>query len=314
MNETFPKIIIIILNWNGEQDTLECLESLEKVDYPNYQVAVVDNCSTDNSVASIRQYYPQISLIQNKENLGYAGGNNVGIDYARANGGDYILLLNNDTTVDSQCLLTLLKATQEYPDAGILGSKIFFYRDPEKVWYSGTKWLPEQARFVHRDDVAGGQDTIVETDYVCGCSFLIKSEVIDKIGTLDSRYFLTWEETDYCYRAKKAGYRCLLVPSSVVWHKISASFEGGANAPHYQYFWWRNRFLWIENHIEFSQSLIIYWSIFKQVVRQVRQYFDSEATDAERLRIKAAWQGVTDYLFRRFGDCPNWIRAAMQKS
>lgn len=314
MNHTAAKIIILILNWNGRQDTLECLESVQHIDYPNYQVVVVDNGSIDDSVIAIKEKFSHIHIIENKANLGFAAGNNVGIEYAIKQNADYIFLLNNDTTVDSQLLREFIEASEKQPDTGILGAQIYIYKDPQKIWYAGAKWLPEQAKFIHLGigEVDSGKDwqEVRETEYICGCALLIKTEVIKKIGVLDSRYFLMWEETDWCYRARQARYHCLVVPKAKVWHKISASFSGGDKAPHYQYFWWRNRFLWIEKNISFPASLKLYWVILKEIRRQLRRYLNSSTTQQERLRIKAAWQGINDYIFRRFGDCPDWVRSS----
>ena len=311
-----PKIYIIILNWNGKKDTLECLESVQQINYPNYQVVVADNGSVDGSVSAIQEKFSDVHIIENQENLGFAGGNNVGIEYAVAEGADYVFLLNNDTTVDTQLLWAFIEATEKYQEAGIFGAKIYMYKSPEKIWYAGAKWLPEQAKFIHLGqgefDSKIKWQQIKETEYICGCAFFIKTEVIKEIGVLDSRYFLTWEETDWCYRARKAGYQCMVVPNAKVWHKISASFSGGQQAPHAQYFWWRNRLLWIENNLSFSVSLKSYWVILKQIRRQVRCYFNPNTTEQERLTIKAAWQGVVDYLLRRFGNCPPWVRGELK--
>lgn len=313
MNNKVAKIIILILNWNGKEDTIECLESIQHIDYPNYQIVVIDNGSTDGSVIAIREKFSLVHIIENKANLGFAAGNNVGIEYAVSEGANYVLLLNNDTIVDSQLLREFINASEKHPEAGILGAQIYIYKYPQKIWYAGVKWLPEQAKFIHlgsgKIDAEGDWQEIRETEYICGCALLIKTEVIRKIGVLDPRYFLMWEETDWCYRARQAGYRCLVVPDSKVWHKISASFSGGDKAPHYQYFWWRNRFLWIEKSISFPTSLRLYWVILKEIRRQVHRYLNPSTTQQERLRIKAAWQGINDYIFRRFGDCPDWVRS-----
>lgn len=312
MNSIKPKVIIIILNWNGKQDTLECLSSVEKIEYENFDTIVVDNGSQDGSVAAIQKKFPQVTIIENRANLGFAEGNNVGIEYALSQGSDYIFLLNNDTIVDSQVLSELIDASDRYPDAGILGSKIYQYYQPEKIWYAGTEWKANVAEFSH---IGWGQidndldwAEIKETEYVCGCAFLIKTEVVKKVGMLEPKYFLTWEETDLCYRAKKAGYRSIFVPNSKLWHKVSASF-GGNKAPHYQYFWWRNRLLWIERNFGFAQAAKLYPVIFYQIARQVRRYFHPHTSSQEKLKIKAALQGVKDYLMRKFGGCPSWVHS-----
>jgi GT2 family glycosyltransferase len=312
MSEIIPSIFILILNWNGKENTIECLESVTKINYPNYHIVVMDNGSVDDSVLVIKKQFPQVTLIENKANLGFAAGNNVGIDYAISKKADYILLLNNDTIVDREILLELIAASKLYAEGSILGAKIYYYKERQKIWFAGAEWLPEQANFQHigigtiDDDTK--KEAIKETDYICGCALLIKSEVVKKIGTLEPNFFLMWEETDWCYRAKRAGYKCLLVPNAKVWHKISSSFAGGDKAPHYQYFWWRNRMLWMERNLSSLEAFAAYAIVYREIFRQIRKYFNPNIIDIERIKIKAALQGVKDYLLRNFGDCPSWVR------
>lgn len=308
-----PNIFILILNWNGKDNTIECLESVTKIDYPNYHIVIMDNGSVDDSVLAIRKEFPQVTVIENKANLGFAAGNNVGIDYAISKEADYILLLNNDTIVDTQMLWELIHATKQYPEGGIFGAKIYYYKEREKIWFAGAEWLPKRAVFQHIGigtiDDNTNQEVIKETAYICGCALLIKSEVVKKIGTLEPEYFLMWEETDWCYRAKRAGYKCFVVPNAKVWHKISSSFAGGDKAPHYQYFWWRNRMLWIERNLSSLEAFTAYAIVYREILRQIRKYFKRNITDTERLKTKAALQGVKDYFLRKFGDCPSWVRS-----
>ncbi|MDF2386932.1 glycosyltransferase family 2 protein [Nostoc ellipsosporum NOK] len=317
MNELIPQIYIIVLNWNGKEDTIECLESVQKIDYPNYKILLVDNGSIDDSVAAIRERFPQVSIIENGANLGFAAGNNVGIDYAISQGADYIFLLNNDTIVDPQILWAFIRANKQYPDAGILGSKIYYYKQPQKIWYAGVEWIPSQARFLHLG--CGNIDNDKDwrefqfPEYICGCAILVKAEVVKKIGMLEPKYFLMWEEVDWCYRAKRAGYKCLLVPESKVWHKISSSFSGGDKAPHYQYFWWRNRLLWVERNFSFLEAFSIYKAIFRDTLRQIRKYFNSQSGSQEKLKSQAALEGVKDYFLRKFGNCPEWVRSPIKQ-
>jgi GT2 family glycosyltransferase len=306
MDNIAPQIFILVLNWNGKADTIECLESVQKIDYPNYQIILLDNGSIDDSVVTIKEKFPQVLVIENNANLGFAAGNNVGIDYAISQGANYIFLLNNDTVVDPQILWAFIHAHEKYPEAGILGSKIYYYSQPQKIWFAGAQWLPEQAIFKHiglgKLDNDSNLAEIRETDYICGCALLIKAEVVKKIGMLEPKYFLMWEETDWCYRAKRAGYKCILVPKSKVWHKISSSFSGGDKAPHYQYFWWRNRLLWVERNCSYWAAISIYKVIFRDVLRQINKYFSSSVDSQEKLKSQAALRGVKDYLFRQFGN------------
>lgn len=313
MNLIIPKITIVILNWNGRQDTLECLESVQKIDYQNFETIVVDNGSQDDSVKTIREKFPQVMTIENGANLGFSAGNNVGIQYALSQGTDYVFLLNNDTVVDPQMLSELIDASTKYPEAGILGSKIYRYDKPETIWYAGTSWRTDTAKFLHigygKVDSQTDEAEVKETDYVCGCAFLIKTEVVEKVGMLDPKYFLLWEEADLCYRARKAGYKTLVVPKSQLRHKCSASFIGGHKAPHYQYFWWRNRFLWVEKNLSFAETTKVYPVIVKQIVKEVINYLKSQTNTQEKLTAKAALQGFRDYLLRKFGDCPASMRS-----
>lgn len=316
MTQEAPQIYILILNWNGKEDTIECLESVQKIDYPNYKILLLDNGSIDDSVAIIRERFFQVIIIENGANLGFAAGNNTGIEYAISQGADYIFLLNNDTIVDSEILWAFIHANEKCPDVGIFGSKIYYYKEPKKIWFAGVQWIPSQARFIHTE--CGNIDNedsreIQFAEYICGCALMVKAEVVKKIGMLEPNYFLIWEEVDWCYRARRAGYKCLIVPDSKVWHKISSSFSGGDKAPHYQYFWWRNRLLWVERNFSFLEALSIYKVIFRDILRQLRKYFNSQSGSPERLKSQAALQGVKDYFFRQFGNCPAWVRSAVKQ-
>jgi len=128
-----PLVFIIVLNWNGKDDTLECLGSLQQLDYPNFETVVVDNGSTDGSEDVIRSAFPSVNFIQTGRNLGYAGGNNVGIKHALSHGADYVWLLNNDTTVDPNALTALVETAQADPKIAVVGSKIFYYDQPDVI-------------------------------------------------------------------------------------------------------------------------------------------------------------------------------------
>ena len=233
-----PKVSIIILNWNGWEDTLECLKSLYQITYPNYNVIVVDNGSTDNSPEILREIYPEIDIIENKENIGFAEGSNVGIRYALNRGADYILLLNNDTTVDPEFLTELVEAAEENPDVGILGPRIYYYHKPNVMWLSCekiNKWtgLPISTN---------RGKAVEECDYVTGCSIMIKREVFNRVGFFDPDFYLYYEDAEFCIRAKfRAGYRILCIPTAKVYHKVSMSSR--SDSPLYNYYLSRNSLL-----------------------------------------------------------------------
>lgn len=311
-----PHVAIIILNWNGINDTLECLKSVGQIRYDCFSIVVVDNGSGDDSCLQIRNNYPEIKLIENKRNLGFAEGNNVGIRYALDHGADYVFLLNNDTVVDQLIVTELLAAARKNNDAGIYGAKIYYYSEPEKIWYAGARWDNDSCQFSHSNaDIS----EVAVTDYVCGCTMFISKKTLEVIGLMDPVFFLTYEDTDWCYRALRRGVKSYCVPTAKVWHKISASF-GGNSSPIISYFMSRNLLLWAEKNlrlIDFSKVL------FTSLQRMVWLSLPAERSPLFRIRMftllavvlnhivgkypsavpHAHYLGIRDYIFRRFGNC-----------
>jgi GT2 family glycosyltransferase len=335
-----PRVAVVVLNWNGRDDTLACLESLRAVDYPNWEVLVVDNGSQDDSVDAIRKRHPEALLIEAGDNLGFAGGNNLGLEAALERGAEFILLLNNDTTVAPDLLGELVRAAHAHPEAAVLSGKIYFLSDPGRIWYAGTRWDVNSAAFEHVGQGAVDDGTAFErvrdTEYACGCAMFLRASTVRAIGPLDERFFLLFEETDWCFRARKAGFRCLFVPSAKVWHRVSASL-GGQGVPLYEYFYVRNRLLWAEMHVPAPRRIAVWLNTLGTISSAIRvidrvgqlligrygprqAYWELRLAAREwrrglgepsaKLLKRARRQGVRDYLARRFGDCPMWIRTA----
>jgi len=224
-----PLVYIIILNWNGKEDTIECLHSVQEVDYPCYQALVVDNASSDGSAEAIRAAFPRVGLIVNESNLGFAAGNNVGIEHALEEGADYVFLLNNDTTVDRMVLTELVKACEADRAIGLASPKVYYYDRPKTIFYAGARrhWLPLFPNPIGIGEEDRGQhDEVKEVDYVWGQAMFIKRRVIEDIGLLDPGFFMYYEDCDYCLRAAEAGYKIIYVPMAIVWHKIAKGTEG----------------------------------------------------------------------------------------
>lgn len=269
-----PKVFIIVLNWNNWPDTLECLKSLDKNDYPNYQVVIVDNGSEEKF--SITNFQSSIKVIYNKENLGFAGGNNVGIKYAFEQGTDYVLLLNNDTLVSRDFLSELVKAGENDKNIGLLGPKIYSADKKEKIWYAGGQinWMYNKGTMRGWNETDQGQydnPPIQKTGYITGCCLLVKKEVIEKIGLMSEDYFLYYEDTDWSLRARRAGFKCVFVPMAKIWHKGSkSSIEG---SPSYIYYHIRNGLILAQRFAPFYIKplvhLDVFWRIIKQVVKLV---------------------------------------------
>lgn len=221
-----PKVTIIVLNWNGCQDTIECVVSLKDIEYDNYEILVVDNGSTNDSVDILQERFPEITLIKNKENLGFCEGNNVGIRYALKNNSDYLFILNNDTVVDKYILKCFVKVAENNDEMCIYAPKICFYDRPTVINSCGTtlNWLKLRPRVGECGQDDNGKFTeVVEKDIFPGAALFMKKDVIEKIGMFETGFFLIHEDADLCLRSKKSGCKNLLVPQAIVYHKTQMS-------------------------------------------------------------------------------------------
>jgi len=293
------KVFIIILNWNGRADTIECLESLRKIGYRDYKIVVVDNGSTDGSADVIpKKYFQDVAFIETKKNLGFAGGNNIGINYALENDAEFILLLNNDTIVEPDFLTELVKAAQADDKIGIVGPMINFYDNRDTIWFGGGKinWLKTKGSHVSyglqttRSPLTAGSD--YSTGYLTGCCLLIKRKVIEKIGFLSEDYFLYYEDTDWCLRSRQAGFETVLAPAAKIYHKQSRSAQEFS----YPYVYYHSRNGLILGS-KFGPRFLIYllsaWIFLKQMVKLVLGYKKNWARPVMR--------GVTDFWRGRRG-------------
>ena len=236
-----PLTYVIVLNWNGKSDTLECLASLGRAADPSMRVLVVDNGSDDGSQDAIRRDFPAVALLELPSNLRFAGGNNAGMRRALAEGAEQIMLLNNDTTVDPAFLRTMTAALQASADTGIVAPKILYSADPRLLWYAGGEisfWTGTMRHRGIREPDDGRFDSPCETGYASGCCLLAKRSAVERIGLLDESYFMYTEDADWCMRARRAGFRVLYEPRARVWHKVSVSAGG-----HLSSFKLRNKFV-----------------------------------------------------------------------
>ncbi len=315
-----PQVAIILVNWNGFSHTAECLTSLSQITYSNFFVVVVDNGSVDQSAALIRQQFPEVHLIQHEKNLGLAAANNAGLRYAISKGAEFCLLLNNDTIVAPDILSTFVQSAQLNPQAGVWGAKIFYYAEPKRIWWAVSRWNAAVGRFEHpgrdQEDVANTFNAPEVMDYANGCALFIRSEVIRKIGFMDERIFIYFEEIDWCFRAKRAGYEVRFVPSAKVWHKVAAT-SGGKKSPVSLYFETRNQLLWARKNLPWRERWIFYREFLKYFFPSTVN-LASKASLIKRLywdivflrgpKGVAKLRGLWDYLMGRFGDCPSFIR------
>lgn len=217
-------VYVIILNWNGWRDTAVCLDSLQELHYPNVCTVVVDNGSSDDSEARLRGAYPHVTVLQSGANLGFAGGNNVGIRYALTQGAEYVWLLNNDTYVAPDALDALVARARQTPGVGAVGSALYNAHDdpsaPNQLQTYGGGQLSLVTGISRHITQRRDEATI---DYLSAASLLLRREALEQVGLLDDDYFMYWEDTDLSLRLRQHGWQLAVAEDATVWHKESAS-------------------------------------------------------------------------------------------
>lgn len=267
-----PLIYIILVNYKSYKDTIECIESLRSVNYDNFKVVIIENGSNDESYEIIKKKCRDEIIIKSENNLGFAGGNNLGIEIAMRDGAEYILLLNNDTTVEPDFLTHLKEAFNYGKNVGIVGCKINYYKNKNIINYGGGEivWNKFTTVFFDTDKVDTNDDLIKEITFISGCAMMISRSAIEKIGMLDDSYFMYYEDTDYCARATQSGFKLLYQPKSKIYHKISSS-SGGDLSPFVLYWSTKNRQKFRKKFAK-NVSILnrIYFDIFNLISRITR--------------------------------------------
>lgn len=247
MNEIF----IILLNYNNYRDTIECVNSIiENEKQIKYKIVVVDNSSTNDSVKKLQQI-ENIHLIVSNENNGFANGNNIGIKYALEQGAEYILLLNNDTIITQNAISKMYKKIEEHQEIGIMGARIMYYDEPNKINCIGGKidWTKAIAVIENKDEnYEEKQEDFKYTEFMTGCCMLIKKEVIERAGYLPEEYFMYYEDVDYCVQVLDSGFKLGICLDSIIYHKESAS-SGGKASPFAIKWNTRNRLIFIKKYL-----------------------------------------------------------------
>lgn len=252
------RLAIILVNWNGTEDTINCIESLNKSTFKDFNIIVVDNGSDESQIERLVDYSKHITLIKAGENLGYTGGNNVGIDYALKQKAEYVLLLNNDTYVDADALKNMIFFADSDKKIGVLSPKIFFHPSRHLIWSAGATFndtilTGNLSGYKKEDNHIYNQRG--DVDYVSGCAMLIRSNVFLEVGKLCEDYFATCEDIDFCFKVREKGYRIFYEPTATVWH-IESSSSGGSDAPQYAYYQTRNYFMF---HNRWAKNIVQLW-------------------------------------------------------
>lgn len=264
------EVAVIVLNWNGYEDTCKCIDSLLEIEYENYEIIVVDNNSRDDELNALEaEFGDDIIGIQNSSNLGFGAGNNKGIEWALENKNpDYVLTLNNDTTVEQDFLKHLMNGIQtqsQYKNIAAAGPVVLDQNNPSTVWSAGI----EKKSFLNPTNVLYRETSISSfptesfyTDGIVGCAVLYNVDCLEEIGLIDGDYFLGYEENDWCHRAYTEDYEFLIVPNSIVYHEISNS--RGRDNPLYEYYAKRNRLLFYQKNLS---GMLLFLALFLFTLR-----------------------------------------------
>ena len=271
-SNNLPLVSIISVNFNQLEVTFDFLKSLRKITYPNYEVIIVDNASKEDPTKEINKQFPEVNLIVSKENLGFAGGNNLGI---RAAKGKYFMMLNNDTEVDPGFLEPLVQKMENDQEIGMVGSKVRFYYKPEIIQYAGatpmTKYTATSYFIGYGQKDKGQFDKGCSTSFASGAAMMTSRKICEDVGLMAEFFFLYYEELDWQERIRKAGYKIYFVPESLIYHKESVSV-GKASA--LQAYWQtRNRLLLIRrNFSQFNVFISIIYITFISTPYRFFQY------------------------------------------
>ena len=224
-----PSVTVIVLNWNGKDLTIDCLESLQRVNYLNFNILVVDNGSTDGSVELLKEKFPEVSILVLEKNLGYAGGNNRGFDSLKHDQPEYVIFLNNDTIVDENFIEPLVEQLLTHKKASQTVPKIYYENDPKLIWYAGgivNLWTGSIYHLGIRQYDGPAYSKTHKTKYATGCCFCMRYEEFKEFGGFDEAFPMYSEDVDLSLWIRAAGKQVWFVPNSKIWHKVSASLGG----------------------------------------------------------------------------------------
>ena len=282
-----PKVDIVLVNYNNQKDTIECLKSINGIEYFNYEVIVVDNASANVDELCNYCEHNDIIFIVAKNNNGFSSGNNIGIKIALDRAADFVLLLNNDTLVEPDFLSNLIAAYYRNQNIGIVGGRIYFNSDRSKLWYAGgeisfTGGYVNHFGYMH--SINKEYNTEKNVTFITGCLMLIPAKVFKEVGLLSEEYFLYSEDADYCCRVMDAGYSLLYAPSAVIYHKVGAA--SGKNSIITQYYSSRNDFYlfykYAPEKIKGKAIRLLMWRKIKDSIKGIVDF-------------KWVWKGYKDF-------------------
>ncbi len=259
-------VTVIVLTWGRFEETIECLESLRRVRYSPLRVLVVDNASGGDYVPRLRMRFPEVEVVESSVNLGYAGGNNLGLRHAVGHGAVYALVLNNDTVVDPDFVSIQVAAAEKDPRIAAVGARIMQLERPDRIFCIGghLTWNPTLIKLDGLNEPGAGVEGTRDIEMISGCAILFRSSALEDIGYFDERFFAYHEDVDWCARAREAGYRVVSATGAIVYHRRAPGLGRPRLEPHLYYFYGRNAILYAHKHANRMQwarllSLSIIW-------------------------------------------------------
>lgn len=288
MEKKAPLVSIITINYNESAVTLDLLESLRKISYPALEIIVVDNASPSDNPDVIKERYPEVKLIKSEENLGFAGGNNLGVKASR---GDFLFFINNDTIVGDGLIEPLVETLQKDEEIGMVSPKIKFHWDPSLIQYAGytpmSKWTIRNSSIGYHEKDDGLFDIPGETESIHGAAMMVPRRVLEQVGMMTEIYFLYYEEHDWAEMIKRAGYKVFYQPKGSILHK--ESLATGKNSPLKTYYISRNRILFARRNFK-GLSLMI--SLLFQAFISIPKNTLTFLLKGQMKHLKAFWRAV----------------------
>ncbi len=291
-----PKVTALVLNWNGLEDTLACVDSLARLDYGNLRVIVIDNGSKFSPAKEVSSRHAWVRIIENERNLGYAGGNNVGMRAALDEGAEFIWVLNNDVVVEPDSLDHLVAAAQRHERAGAVGGKVFRGDEPARLWmtWGRVTWLQSLIALEGRNRLDDGRyDVERAVDWLPGCSILFRANALKEVGLFDEDYFAYHEDVEWAARARGYGWQCWFSGASRIHHSAHGSSGGEQTYVGFRkYLSARNSILYARSYARFHQKLLMYAAIVITLPFQFLRRLASGEQEGIYLKIRGWIDGL----------------------
>jgi len=324
------KTAIVILNWNGWQDTIALLGSLMNATYDPLLVIIIDNASSDKSIVTIEQYLVESQsphtviawetgatennmshalsksweagkhflFVKSDTNLGFCAGNNLGMEWATRLGADNILILNNDTLVTADFLQPMVEVAESAPDVGLVGGLITYCDEPDIIWWAGgafNRFLKAKRLLDKKSISTLTEQAPYETEWISGCMTMIPTHIYKKFGGYPEEYFIWGEEWDYSVMVARAGYKLMVVPNAKICHKVGRSL--GIMKPLNYYYGLRNHLLFQHKYLPYYLWYpYFFYYLLNRLVRFTHLLFQGRSD-----LVSAGWSAIRDYLFGQTG-------------